>query len=80
MQGQDRRPDANRTGLPDNIRSGVEALSGASMDSVRAPGPAAGNGGNPLLSALAYTQGSDIHVGPGQETALPHEAWHVVQQ
>ena len=32
------------------------------------------------LTALAYTQGSDIHVAPGQERHLPHEAWHVVQQ
>ena len=32
------------------------------------------------LNALAYTQGSDIHVAPGQEQHLPHEAWHVVQQ
>ncbi|MCZ6678435.1 MAG: DUF4157 domain-containing protein, partial [Candidatus Poribacteria bacterium] len=30
--------------------------------------------------ALAYTQGTDIHVGSGQERHLPHEAWHVVQQ
>jgi len=29
---------------------------------------------------LAYAQGKDIHVGPGQEQHLPHEAWHVVQQ
>jgi len=32
------------------------------------------------LNALAYAQGSDIHLGPGQEKHLPHEAWHVVQQ
>lgn len=32
------------------------------------------------LQALAFTQGRDIHVGPGQERHLPHEAWHVVQQ
>src|SRR6185503_18138058 len=32
------------------------------------------------LGAFAYTQGSDIHLGPGQERHLPHEAWHVVQQ
>ncbi|MHB1099037.1 MAG: hypothetical protein ACYCZR_05710, partial [Burkholderiales bacterium] len=25
-------------------------------------------------------QGTDIHVAPGQEQHLPHEAWHVVQQ
>ena len=32
------------------------------------------------VGALAYAQGSDIHLGPGQEKHLPHEAWHVVQQ
>jgi hypothetical protein len=32
------------------------------------------------LNARAYAQGSEIHVAPGQEQHLPHEAWHVVQQ
>lgn len=32
------------------------------------------------LNALAYAQGTDIHVAPGQEKHLPHEVWHVVQQ
>jgi len=32
------------------------------------------------LGALAYARGSDIHLGPGQEQHLAHEAWHVVQQ
>jgi hypothetical protein len=32
------------------------------------------------VGALAYTQGTNIHVAPGQERHLPHEAWHVVQQ
>lgn len=32
------------------------------------------------LRAHAYAQGTDIHVGPGQERHIPHEAWHVVQQ
>lgn len=31
-------------------------------------------------AASADAQGTDIHVGPGQEQHLPHEAWHVVQQ
>jgi hypothetical protein len=68
---------ANQTGLPDQLKDGVETLSGLSMDDVRvhynSPRPA-------QLQALAYTQGADIHVGPGQERHLPHEAWHVVQQ
>ena len=32
------------------------------------------------LNALAFAQGRDIHVGPGHEVHLPHEAWHVIQQ
>jgi hypothetical protein len=68
---------ANATGLPDTLKAGVENLSGLSMDDVRvhydSSEPA-------RLQALAYTQGVDIHMGPGQQQHLPHEAWHVVQQ
>lgn len=71
------RQEPNRTGLPDQLKSGVENLSGMSMDHVKvhynSPQPA-------QLNALAYAQGSDIHVAPGQEKHVPHEAWHVVQQ
>jgi len=67
----------NKTGLPDDLKSGIEAMSGYSMDDVRVHY----NSSKPAqLQALAYTQGTDIHVGPGQEKHLPHEAWHVVQQ
>ena len=68
---------ANKTGLPDKLKTGVENLSGYSMDNVRVHY----NSAKPAqLQALAYTQGTDIHVAPGQEKHLPHEAWHVVQQ
>jgi hypothetical protein len=33
-----------------------------------------------LIGAKAYTQGTHIHLAPGQEKLLPHEASHVVQQ
>ena len=67
----------NNTGLPDNLKSGIENLSGMSMDNVKVHY----NSAQPAqLNALAYAQGSDIHVAPGQEQHLPHEAWHVVQQ
>ena len=32
------------------------------------------------VGAHAYAQGSQIHLAPGQDRHLPHEAWHVVQQ
>jgi hypothetical protein len=71
------RRQENRTGLPDHLKSGIESLSGLAMDDVRVHY----NSSKPAeINALAYTQGSDIHVAPGQEQHLPHEAWHVVQQ
>ena len=52
-------------------------LSGIDMSDVRVHY----NSAKPAeVGALAYTQGTDIHVAPGQEKHLPHEAWHVVQQ
>ncbi len=67
----------NDTGLPDNLKSGIENVSGFSMDDVKVHY----NSAKPAqLQALAYAQGTDIHVGPGQEKHLAHEAWHVVQQ
>jgi hypothetical protein len=53
------------------------SLSGIAMDNVNVHY----NSTRPAqLNALAFAQGSDIHVAPGQEQHLPHEAWHVVQQ
>jgi hypothetical protein len=67
----------NRTGLPENLKGGIEAMSGMSMDHVQVHY----NSSQPAqLGAHAYAQGSDIHVAPGQTHHLPHEAWHVVQQ
>ncbi len=67
----------NNTGLPDNLKSGIENLSGYSMDDVNVHY----NSHKPAqLQAQAYAQGTDIHLGAGQEKHLAHEAWHVVQQ
>ena len=69
--------EPSRSGLPARLKSGVEKLSGLAMDDVRVHR----NSSEPAaLGALAFTQGSDIHLGPGQERHLAHEAWHVVQQ
>jgi len=70
-------PSPNQTGLPDQLKAGVESLSGVSLDNVKVHY----NSAKPAqLNALAYAQGTDIHVAPGQEKHLPHETWHVVQQ
>jgi hypothetical protein len=73
------RSAANRgpSGLPAGLRRRVEQLSGVAMDGVKvhydSPEPA-------QVQALAFTKGTDIHVAPGQEKHIAHEAWHVVQQ
>lgn len=68
---------ANDTGLPDLLKSGIENLSGYFMDDVKVYY----NSGKPAqLQAHAFAQGTDIHLGSGQENHLPHEARHVVQQ
>ncbi len=67
----------NTAGMPGNLKSGIETLSGMSMDDVTvhydSSKPA-------RLQASAYTQGTDIYIAPGQEKHIAHEAWHVVQQ
>jgi hypothetical protein len=69
--------DSNETGMPDSLKTGIESLSGMAMDDVKVHY----NSTKPAeMQALAYTQGTDIHVASGQEKHLPHEAWHVVQQ
>lgn len=68
---------SDNTGLPHNLKRGIENLSGMSMDNVKVHY----NSSWPAqLNALAYAQGADIHIAPGQEHYLPHESWHVVQQ
>lgn len=63
--------------LPEHLKERLEQGTGFSMDDVRihyhSDKPAE-------LGALAYTQGADIFIGPGQEKHLEHELGHVVQQ
>jgi hypothetical protein len=67
----------NQTGMPDRLKAGLEQLSGLDLSEVRVHR----NSSKPKqLQALAYTQGTNIYLGPGQEQHLPHEGWHVVQQ
>ncbi len=55
-------PRPNNTGLPDNLKSGIESLSGFSLAHVNVHY----NSSQPAeLNALAYAQGTDIHVAPG---------------
>lgn len=68
---------AAASGLPAPLKSGLEQLGGASLDDVRVH---YGSSRPAQVGALAYAQGTDIHLAPGQEHHLPHEGWHAVQQ
>ena len=77
LQEDKQASSKNKTGLPDPLKTGMENLSGMSMDDVRVHR----NSDKPAeLQAHAYAQGNQIHLGPGQEEHLPHELGHVVQQ
>lgn len=70
-----RKEDSN--GLPEGLKDGVESLSGQSMSDVIVHR----NSDKPAqLQAHAFAHGTNIHLAPGQEQHLPHEAWHVAQQ
>jgi hypothetical protein len=64
-------------GIPQPLKSGLERISNFDLSGVQvhrnSPKPS-------QINAAAYTQGNEIHLGPGQEKHLPHEGWHVVQQ
>ncbi|MEO8541124.1 MAG: DUF4157 domain-containing protein [bacterium] len=63
--------------LPRDLRSRMEGLSGYALGDVRVH---RGSSEPARMDALAFTQGSTIHLGSGQDEHLAHEAWHVVQQ
>ncbi|AEY67273.1 DUF4157 domain-containing protein [Clostridium sp. BNL1100] len=75
---QMKKNDSNTASdIPHNLRTGLEKISGVDLSDVIVHP----NSDKPKqLSALAYTQGNDIHIAPGQEKHLPHEGWHAVQQ
>lgn len=64
-------------GLPTQLKENMESMSGMDLSDVtvnyNSPKPKE-------MGALAYAQGNQIEIGPGQEKHLPHEAWHTVQQ
>lgn len=85
LQGKPIQKAENTTGMPDGLKTKMESsfntdFSGVNIhpDSTKATN----------VGALAYTQGTDIHFGPGQfkpdttkgRELLGHELAHVVQQ
>lgn len=78
MYQQEERPrEAENTGIPRSLQKKAEEKSGFSFEDVRVHY----NSAKPAdMGALAYTEGNQIYVGPGQESHLAHELGHVVQQ
>ena len=63
--------------LPGDLSNGFAKTAGHDLSDVNVHY----NSAKPAqLGALAFAQGNEIHLGPGQETHLPHEAAHIVQQ
>ncbi len=76
-KGNEKADRENHTGVPNELLRRAEARAGMPLSDVRVQY-------NSLMpsrvGALAYTQGNQIYVAPGQERHLPHELGHVVQQ
>ena len=77
QQQQPIQKKENNTGLPDNLKTGMENLSGMSLDDVKVHR----NSDKPAqLEAHATAQDPHIDLAAGQEKHLPHELGHIVQQ
>lgn len=63
--------------LPDHLLLGLHAMSGVDLSGVRVHQDSSAPA---KVGAHAFAMGNDIHIAPGQEHHLPHEAWHIVQQ
>ena len=79
LQEQSRVIKENRdsTGLPDDLKLGIEDLTGSDINDVKVHST---SDNSPQLNASAYAKGFDISLAPEEEKPLPNEAWHVVQQ
>ena len=77
MKMDDGNTAASSSALPFTLKAGLEKLSGIDLSDVKVHE----NSDKPQqFGALAYTQGNEIHIAPGQERHLPHEGWHAIQQ
>lgn len=72
------------TPLAASVRGRIEPVVGADLSAVRVHADAESGQAAAALGARAFTRGSDIFIGPGQDPGDPrllaHEAAHVVQQ
>ena len=62
--------------LPPTLVEGIASMSGHDLSGVQVHV----NSSQPAsVGALAYTQGSEIHIAPGQDHHLPHDPQHDVK-
>jgi BMFP domain-containing protein YqiC len=77
MKKNDGNTATSNHDMPHDLRAGLENLSGVDLSNIKVHK----NSDRPQqVGALAYTQGNDIYIAPGQERHLPHEGWHAIQQ
>lgn len=77
QQKRESKDGKNNTGLSDSMKQALERKTGFSADEVRVYR----NSSLPAkLGALALSEGSNIHLGPGNERFLNHELGHWVQK
>lgn len=71
------RSSANHTNIPTPIRTDFEQRSGVSLAGVHVHF----NSDKPAkIGSLAFAQGNEVYLGPGQDRLLNHELGHVVYQ
>ncbi len=71
------KTEENRTGIPLQLKRRMEEHTGLSFQDVQVHYNSEQPG---KINALAYTQGTQVYLAPGEEKHLPHELGHVVQQ
>ena len=74
--GEAARRQETNTGMTGKLNSGVESISGVSMDDTKVDRDSPKSA---PVQALTYTQATDLYGGPGQEKHLPHDARYVAQ-
>src|SRR5256885_494038 len=73
----ERRAESNQTGMPDAMKDGLEQLGGVDLSDVRVRRDSQQA---KQTTGTSFAAGDELHLGPGQDASLGHEAWHLVQQ
>ena len=73
----EKKPKEKKETFLDAVKRDARERSGVPLEDVRVY---YGSSEPERFGALAYTQGNEIYLGPGQEKHIGHEIWHAVQQ